>query len=701
MVLERMAKSVENKKEANMKFFSGTISIVLILMILACQTSPPPPQVSEPQADDTLLWVGDGNKGMSLGILPPEGHGLSEDRAYLPSLIQGVLVSNITRYSAISVLDRIALDRVIEETLDDIYEENFDIVRLGHVTHVDYWLTGQLISTTTGYTLQLNVTDTSPAGRTLASYSTSVLPMQINDQTAIQMASLGLLEQMGVTLTAKARNELSTRSMQHQTVAQAALAQGIAAQRRGAEVAALSYFMQAAAFDPTLLEAVSRSQVMSVNISSGNIGVDTRNDILWRRDWVVRLIEAEEFFHETLYTHEPFHTLFYSTGIQQGRVDFQRETVELSFPINLRHHAAWMSSVENAAQAVLNGLTATGRQNDWGLANWPWNGLTRPNPFASSYRHSFFVVFELVNEDDRVIGRQTVNMRPEIRFNRGHNNRITMRHNHNIFNDVNFTVNVFDITYNLTIRIASVNGVAPEDSRLQIIPLPESTWQKYRTMPNLDHFVIADGVLHGFSRDVRNEHRDLVILSEAWGEPTGITQIRAGAFFAGGDGDNRMRRGVRVYNIGTGRWQWQTGFLLTSVTIGDGITHIGRNAFNGNVIETVVLGNDVVYIGAGAFVGQHRTTGRTVQSTSGGRGTAIRYEGYTTLKSITIGSHVSLASPSAFSVVMNFGSPPSSEFSFTRDFQRVYENNGRRAGTYTRYRNNRERWSDWMHNPRI
>ena len=116
-------------------------------------------------------WAGDGRSGMSLGIRVPDSQGLGTEQSYIPAMVQGVLVSNIKKYSAISVLDRVSLDRVITETLDPTYEDNFDIVSLGHVTHVDYWMTGSIIRSSTGYTLQINVTDTTPNARTIASFS--------------------------------------------------------------------------------------------------------------------------------------------------------------------------------------------------------------------------------------------------------------------------------------------------------------------------------------------------------------------------------------------------------------------------------------------------------------------------------------------------------------------------------------------------
>ena len=249
---------------------------------------------------------------MSLAVLVPESEGLAENLSYLPTVVQGCLVSNISKYSAITVRDRVSLDRVIAETLDPLYrEDDVNIIRLGHIAQVGHIMTGKILRTSTGYTLQINVTETSSGGATIASWSDTCTVGELDDQTAIHKASRELLTQMGVRLTAAAVNELGKASTQQSVAAQTALARGITAQRRGTEVAALSYYFQAAAFDPSLMEATNRASVMSANISSGNIGDDVRNDIQWRRDWVARLTETEQYFDNINRTESMPYTLFY------------------------------------------------------------------------------------------------------------------------------------------------------------------------------------------------------------------------------------------------------------------------------------------------------------------------------------------------------------------------------------------------------
>ena len=228
-------------------------------------TSTPPPAPASP------YFTGAGGRGMRLGIIVPESQGLNADLAYLPAMVQGVLVSNFSKYSGISVLDRISLDRVIAETLDPTYADNLDIVRLGHVAQVGHMLTGKIIKTSTGYTLQLNVTDTTPNAVTTAAYSGTCTVAQLDDHTAIQKATRELLTQMGVELKDTAIAELDKAGPKETIAAQTTLARGITAQKQGNQTAALDYYTQATSLDPALPEAATRFSTLADSIQGSKL----------------------------------------------------------------------------------------------------------------------------------------------------------------------------------------------------------------------------------------------------------------------------------------------------------------------------------------------------------------------------------------------------------------------------------------------
>jgi TolB-like protein len=399
-----------------MRIMSRFISLFLILSLLSCNSMPQTakaPQAQAPQATpqssqaEPFYWTGDGGKGKSIAILSPKVSGLAESQSYLPDLVQGEFVSNFSSFSAISVLDRANLDEQYSELLSGYYDDNSAAgMDLGHLTPTDYIMGGTITKTSTGYALQIRVTKTADK-MTTALYSGTCTFDELDNLTGIRKASLDLLQKLGVENTASARTELAIAASSNHVEAQTALARGISAQRQGTEVEALSYYFQAAALDASLLEATSRSSVMFANITSGNIGENTRNDIEWRRQWVARLTETEQYFNDLLNANAMPYTLLYSTEIIPCEVNYQTETQTLSINTNL--HATggiWLSSMERALQAVYDGLDATNRKQVWGLQNWPSTSVTNLKPFETKSK-SFSISAELVNSNGKVIGRTT------------------------------------------------------------------------------------------------------------------------------------------------------------------------------------------------------------------------------------------------------------------------------------------------------
>ena len=653
----------------------------------------------------SLFWTGDGGRGRSIAILAPRASGLDENQTHLPLLVQGEFVSNFSTFSAISVLDRQRLDEQYAELFSGYYDDDsVELDDLGRLPPTDYLLGGNIIKTATGFSLQMSITRNADK-MTVASYSGTSTFTELDDLSAIRLASLELLTRMGITPTTHTRTELASAAATNHVNAQTALARGIAAQRQGTEIAALSYFFQAAALDTSLQEAVSRSSIMAANISSGNIGVDARNDITWRRDWVARLTETEQFFDAFLTTERLPYTLSYSTEIQRGAINYRDETIALSIETYLHPHSSWTLPVLDALRAVYDGLTQTGRKTDWGLAQWPHQRVSSQNVFGRQ-ESNFSIVAELVNSRNQVIGRQTIQAGGwwEFQLRDGQNRiiRPTVRVTNGVGRTVNFTVKVDDITDSLTIQIASVNGIAAEtaarngllqvmaissdefnrNSRInfafgevrgieRVSSIPDTIWgervsfvteavlndQRVRhvagnillsgSSSRLPSFLITNGVLRGYTGNQR--HIDI---------PSNVTSIGERAF------ENSQLTSVTIPNSVTsiGERAFVNSQLtsvtipnsvtsigegafsrsqLTSVTIPNSVTSIRRSVFSLNQLTSVTIPNSVIYIGESAFIGN-------------------------LLTSVTIGANVRL--------VRN---------SFSFDFANFYNERGQRAGTYT------------------
>jgi len=425
---------------------------------------------------------------MKLAVLEPEGKGLSKDEVWMLSLVQSSIAADFNKYSSITIIDRQNLEAIIAEqkrSLSAITSDE-DAIKIGNLANASHILTGKITKTPKTFMLELAITD-AETGKRQASYSPKgITPSQVEDLSALKAASADLLKQLGVSLTENQLEELRGPVASTQVQAQTALARGVVAERQGTSVAALSYFYQAAAFDPTLVEAVKRSSVMSANISGINLGDNIRNDIVWRKKWVEQLKETEETFYRIINTAPPPYTLYYSTVIETGNINYQKETADLSISLNLLANAEWFNALQRslkAARAVQDGLDATGRVKEWGLGEWPSQSVTgRTNSYVyinySFYKsYSISVEFELVNQRGKVIGKQTAKLNPFlnideyfiVRFNRSRSSILT-------FNGVNAN----DISDNLTIRLTSVNGAPPKTTRFPIIAVVTKEFPEYQ-----------------------------------------------------------------------------------------------------------------------------------------------------------------------------------------------------------------------------
>jgi len=570
------------------KKFCNIIRFILFALVLSLFSCPSSPAIKQDNATNATTateqtpavrqtvqlpayWTGDGGKGKSIAVLEPSGRGISQNEQWMLSLIQSSITGDFNRYSAMTIVDRQNLESIMAEqkqSLSGIYSDD-DYIQIGKLTNARLILGGSVSRTANTFMLELSVTDVEKGVRIASLPLTAVTPAALENLSAIKEAAADLLHQLGVTLTDRGLAELKKPLAISQVGAETALARGVVAQRQGTEVAALSYFFQAASLDTSLAEAANRSSTMSANISSGNIGMDIRNDIVWRREWLARLTETENYFNNV----PPPYTLFYSTGIETGAINYQTETADLNIPTSLR--ATGHDAMQKALQAVYDGLNATKRKDDWGLANWPVQNVTSASLLASQKQYNLQIAFELVNSQNQVIGRQTINMRPGFRFT-FNNNRIGIEHTGNIFNTVTFNkVKADDISDSLTIRIATVNNAAPQNAQFQITALTGAQWEQYGKQFYLR---VEKGELKGFNSSLSAsetaQYRDFKIPSTGyWGEPLVVTSIGSRAFY---------------------------GKNLSGVTIPNGVRSIGAEAFGNNPIASITIGANVT-LGSKAF----------------------------------------------------------------------------------------------------
>jgi tetratricopeptide (TPR) repeat protein len=453
------------------------LSVAGVFLNLGCGASPDVRQTTVSSRADVLVeqatpggvpvnpfYTGDGGKGTSITILEPATRGLGEDQNHLPALVQGEFMSNFSGYSGISVFDRMNLQKIYDEQLLPHYDDNDRAgLDFGHLTSTDYIMNGSITRTATGYALQIQVTE-SEGKMIAATYSGTCTFPELDNLTGVRRASRDLLEKLGVALTEKAKSELDGAAEEQAVNAQVALSKGIEALRKGTVVEALSYFVQSQSYDPQLTEAASRVNIVSANISSGNIGADARNDIVWRRAWLERLTECEQWV--TNYVRDtPAPTfLTYTTELKQEDINYSKETLTISIEeiaLRVDDRYDWAAPILGVVNPVYTGLRATERASAWEVGYWPTTSVSRGLSALGNKIPEYETVIELANDTGEIIGRQRVRLRAG--WQTGFRNGEATASRSATTTGVRFTgVDVNKITDRLSIRIASLNGEAAE-----------------------------------------------------------------------------------------------------------------------------------------------------------------------------------------------------------------------------------------------
>jgi hypothetical protein len=404
------------------------------------------------------LYAGDGGRNIRLAVLAPETQG--DVPAYLPVFVQGLLSNNFGRYSAISLVDRQNLDRIISEqniAASGRYSDN-DFISIGNLTNTQYFLFGT-IQKLSGerYAVQLSITDSS-TGLRRANFMRDGSLAQIEGRgTLINEAAADLLAQMGVTLTEAGKRTLMEGNTSAAR-AEAGLARGITAQAGGNEVEALFNITQAITFDPSNIEALSRLNTLSARISGGTISQRIVNDILARDRWLEVFRETSRFFND----HPPFEIIFDPNLVQVGITDYARNTANIGMRIALDPSKTGF----DALNTLLSGLVRTGRRGDWGFSGWPLLNTTSkrtvPVVFGGRTSFSYKVDVELLNEKNKTLGKSSITLTTELMPFSAGDTRVQPPPG--TTETVIFPrVRVEDLTPVLTIVITAVNDIPSRD----------------------------------------------------------------------------------------------------------------------------------------------------------------------------------------------------------------------------------------------
>jgi len=420
------------------------------------QTSAAAPAQTQPRP---VYYTGDGGSGMRLAVLEPAGRGLSSGEGWVPSLVQGSLTSDFNRYSAITVIDRQNLETILAEqaqSLSGIYSDD-DYISIGKLTNARFVLTGSINRTPNAFMLDLAVTD-AESGERKASYGpASVSLASLEDLSAVRTATAELLGQLGVELTETGVRELGRAAAVAEAQSQTALARGITANRQGSLVEAMHYLSESVTFDASFVEANQRLAALNTRLESGNLGENIRNEIQLRNAWSKLLDDAIDFYNK-----HPLFNVVYSTTAHQGNINWNRNTVEISFDFWLEANAGVLA-VYNIAKA----LEDTGKMSEWQLESKVRlllnSDIANYGYSQSVFNYAFQLRAELYNESGKRLAADEENCLIYWENDRGRVDFYMSAYTYSSLRRVyiggsmlNFTVNVDDIDDSFVLRFTEL-----------------------------------------------------------------------------------------------------------------------------------------------------------------------------------------------------------------------------------------------------
>jgi hypothetical protein len=327
-------------------------------------------------------FIGSGGRGTSLAVLKIETKTLPANEQWLSSFVQSRLTSNFKIYTAMTVVDRLYMDEIIQNQIDSAngYFSDNDFISIGNLTNAECILLGTLqrIPQNNSYLFDLSLVNAETGVQKASFPPTPCSFADIRTTAIIQTAFENILNQLNITLTESGRSAIHNID-QYSIAAESSLSKGIAAQENDRIMEALTYFYESVSFNPLATEAANRLSNLSTFVSSGNIAESVRFDFQQREAWAKITKECEDFFSN----HLPYE-IVYNPTLTQGTANYEKGTVDLQFRLSVEPTSAF-----NAIQDILTGLKKTGKKAEWGFLYWP---LTSPVfadyfiPFGSNPR---------------------------------------------------------------------------------------------------------------------------------------------------------------------------------------------------------------------------------------------------------------------------------------------------------------------------
>lgn len=313
----------------------------------------------------------------TIAVPVPKTVNLGEGNDWIPLFFQGMITSNFQQFSGFNVVDRQNADMVkAEQKLSENAEfDEKNSIELGKMTNARLIITGSITGKNSSYALMFSITDTE-TGETKASTTIpNCLYSALENGDAANQISYELMKGYGINLSSTAQSVLTKKAsvMTAETTAQVSVAKGIVAEKSGANIEALTYYIQAKKNDKKLNEATSRMASMTNVVTGGNFGANAKNMIKLRNDWDKLLKEAAAL----IASNPPEFTLYYFSNIKAEEMtaeDYERGTMSFTVGSPYLKQTGGFEN-EKIANELLDGLHKIPESKNWGekINNFPWS----------------------------------------------------------------------------------------------------------------------------------------------------------------------------------------------------------------------------------------------------------------------------------------------------------------------------------------
>ena len=251
------------------------VAMILAMAMLACLPVAAKKK-DKKTASSTTSSAQNRGAGLRITVPAPNARGLTASDEWATQVIQDLMTTGFSTYTAMTVIDRSNEALVIEEQKRSergTYSDA-DYLEMGKITQAQYLLVGSITNAGGVYRLALSVND-GVTNEIKASFNESVTLNDIQNGNATNMALLKLIPALGFELTSAELNILNqkattAKSADQRTVSTVNLAKGMSAEANKNTVEALAYYASS-----MTKEAAIRYDQISVAVISVRTGKTT------------------------------------------------------------------------------------------------------------------------------------------------------------------------------------------------------------------------------------------------------------------------------------------------------------------------------------------------------------------------------------------------------------------------------------------